>query len=216
MNSEKLIAFFQRITFVFLFILTKLFIKLEVFGKEHIEALKPPVIIVANHKGYFDHWLLGMAAVRRFDSPLLPVRFFTADKYLKVWWTGWGYFTKLSGAFPTRRGEGLEVSLKESMEILKNGGTIVFYPEGKIMKDSGEIGKPRRGIGALALWSNAKIIPAAIKRTNGSGAPNQIIFGAPFKVKEIIPTEKLRNTEENYIFAAEAIMDKVRDLYYGA
>ncbi len=210
-----LILFLQKITFIILTVFIRLFIRLEIYGIENILSLKPPVIIVANHKGYFDHWLLGMSAVRRFNSPLLPLRFFAADKYFKIWWTGWGYFTRLSGAFPTRRGEGLEVSLKESMEILTNGGTIIFYPEGKIIRGSSEIGKPRRGIGALGLWSNAKIIPAAIKRANDSGKANRVIFGAPFLVKDVVPKDKLKHTEENYIFAAEAIMEKVKDLYHG-
>lgn len=209
-----MVLFLQKITFITLTILVRLFIKFTVYGKENIVSLKPPVIIVANHKSYFDHWLIGFALVEKSDLSFLPLRLFAADWLFKVWWTGWGLLLKLGGAFRARKGEGLEVSLKEPIEILKNGGTLMFYPEGKIIKDSQLVGEPRRGVGALAMWSGAKILPVAIKGSRHLSKGVSIIFGEPFFIKDILQNDKLKNDESDYIVAAEAIMSKVRKLYF--
>jgi len=211
-----LVLLLHKITFFILIVVTKLFIKVEVVGRENIRDLRSPVIVVANHKNYFDHWLLGFALVNnKVNSPFLPLRFFAADRFFKVWWTGWGLLMKINGAFPAYKGQGLEISLKEPIEILKNGGTVVFYPEGVTVRDPNKIGEPKRGIGALALWSNEKILPVAIK---GSGKLNdgvKIIFGKPFYIREILSSNPdLKGDDNDFITAANAVMGKVGDLFY--
>jgi 1-acyl-sn-glycerol-3-phosphate acyltransferase len=100
------------------------------------------------------------------------------------------------------------------MEILMNGGTVIFYPEGKTVKESNKLAEPRRGIGALGIWSGSKILPVAIKRAHGSQKTNEVIFGKSFLVKDIIPRSKLQHTDENYMFAAKAIMARIKKIYF--
>lgn len=211
-----MVLFLQKITLVIFAVIIRLFIKFEVSGREHTQNLKPPVIVVSNHKDYFDHWLIGYALLGRLNSPFFPLRFFAADWLFKVWWTGWGFLLKAGGAFPAYKGQGLEVSLKKPMEILKRGGTIMFYPEGKVIRDSDVIGEPRRGIGALSLWSGAKILPAAIKGSNNMKEGVEIIFGEPFFIKDILSKDKLKGDGSDYITAAEAVMGKVKELFHGS
>ena len=203
----------QKITFLFVAIYIKLFVKLEVFGRENLNGLKPPLIVVANHKSYFDHWLLGYALMGGPGSPFIPLRFFTSDYFFNVWWTGWGVFLKATGAFRTHRGEGLEVSLKEPMDILKKGGTVIFYPEGGIVKNP-DIGKPKRGIGALGFWSKERILPVSIKGSNDKNSGVKITFGQPFYIKDITKEPELRGDGNDYRDAANAVMDKVKGLFH--
>jgi glycerol-3-phosphate dehydrogenase (NAD(P)+) len=211
-----LVSLLHKATFFILLVATKFFVKVEVVGLENIKDLKPPVIVVANHKSYFDHWLLGFTLVsNKVNSPFLPIRFFAADHFFKVWWTGWGILMKINGAFPARKGEGLGISLREPMEILKNRGTVIFYPEGGMVKTPNKIGEPKRGIGALALWSNEKVLPVAIKGSDKLSDGVKIIFGKPFRIGEIVrPNPDLKGNDSDYMTAAKAIMGKVGDLFY--
>ena len=178
-------------------------------------SLERPFIVVANHKSYFDHWLICFALVKIMGLKVLPFRFFTADYFFKRWWTGWGAFLRAYGAYRTHKGEGLAVSLKESIEILSKGGAIVFYPEGRAVRSDDVIGEPRRGIGALALWSGAKILPVAINGSNDMVSGVKIAFGKPFLIKGILDKSNLKGDESDYPMVAEVVMDKVKDLFYG-
>lgn len=183
-------------------------------GIEKIEGLKPPLIVVANHKAYFDHWLLGYALMRSPNSPFVPLRFFAADNLFKKWWTGWGVFLTVMGAFRAHRGEGLNISLKTPIEILKIGGTVAFYPEGGIFRSKDDVGSPKRGIGALGFWSKEKILPVAIKGSDNMRTGVKIIFGDPFYIKDIVKEPELKGDETDYMEAANAVMNKVRDLFH--
>lgn len=204
----------QKLTFLVLAVLKRFFIKLEVIGKENIENLKSPVIVVSNHKDYFDHWLLGAALVTSWSSPLLPLRFFTADRFFKTWRSLWGLLLHLYGCIPTHKKEGLKVSLRQAIDILKDRGVVVFYPEGKVVRDENVIGKPRRGIGALALWSGAQILPVAIKGSNEIDRGVKIIIGKPFFIKNSNSKIKLTGREEDYVSVANFVMDEVKELYF--
>lgn len=209
-----MVLFLQKITFTVLTVTLRFFVKLELIHQENIVSLERPFIVVANHKDYFDHWLICFALVKIMGFNVLPFRFFAADFLFKKWWTGWGVFLRAYGAYRTHKGEGLEMSLKESIEILSKGGAILFYPEGKAVRDPNVIGEPRQGIGALALWSGAKILPVAIKGSNNMGNGVRIAFGKPFLLKGILDKNNLKGNESDYPMVAEVIMNKVKDLFY--
>ena len=210
-----MVLFLQKINFITLTVALRFFVKLELIHKENIVSLERPFIVVANHKSYFDHWLICFALVKIMGLQVLPFRFFTADYFFKRWWTGWGLLLKAYGAFPAHKGEGLEVSLKESIEILSKGGAVVFYPEGRAVRDPNVIGEPRRGIGALALWSGAKILPVAIKGSNDMRNGVKITFGKPFLIKGVLDKSSLKGDESDYPMVAGVIMNKVKDLFHG-
>ena len=65
------------------------------------------------------------------------------------------------GVFPVRRGHRDAEAFKTAHAILGRGGMIVMYAEAGRSR-SGELGKPRHGIGRLALESGAPVVPCAI------------------------------------------------------
>ncbi len=206
-----LFLFFQKITWIVMFFLTRFVHKFEVIGKENIENIKPPLIVAANHKSYWDHFFFGAAAAPRFNSPFLPFRFLASDYLFK---TFLGIFIFLLGGFSNHKGRGLEISLKKPLAILKNNGALIFYPEGGMVREINKIGEPKRGIGALALWSGVPIIPAATVGTRDRRNGIKIIFGRPFFIKDLYKTQNKPYAEEDFIKASRIIMGKIKELYF--
>lgn len=190
--------------------------KFEVIGAEYLNELeskqKGPLIIVMNHKSFWDHFFLGAAL--KFDSPLWPLRFIAADWLFRN--PFWMPLTALFGGFPTNKGRGLKVSLKIPMDILKNNGTVVFYPEGRIVKEDNIISEPKRGIGALSLWTKILILPAAIKGSRGMRQRKNVklTFGESFYIQNLVTVNNPNPTKKDFSQAKKIIMDKVKKLYF--
>ena len=73
-------------------------------------------------------------------------------------WTGW-LLSRL-GAFPIRRGQSDETEIEAAQLITDRGGTVVIFPEGTRIR-TGSLGRPKRGVGRLALETGAPVLPAA-------------------------------------------------------
>jgi len=74
----------------------------------------------------------------------------------------YGMSFRLLGAFPTFTGQGLDKSLFIPKEILKTKGTVIFFPEGKCVRDD-SLNRPKRGAGVLASqFPDMSILPIAI------------------------------------------------------
>jgi len=205
-----IISLAQRITWLAMLLLNCFLFRLRVSGKESTGRLKSgPLIIACNHKSFWDNFFLDYAL--GFNFPTL--RFMTADWVFKKWW---GFIAVILGGFPIFKKQGLEVSLKKPLKILRNKGVVVIYPEGKIIKESNLVGKPRRGVGALGLWSNATILPVAIKGSRGmrNKKKAEVKFGSPFLIRDLMSPASLNPTMEDFAEASEIIMDKIRDLFY--
>lgn len=194
-----------------MFFLTRFVYKFEVISKENIEDIKPPFIIAANHKSYWDHFFLGAAAAPKFNSSFLPFRFLASDYLFR---TLFGPFIVLLGGFRNYRGRGLEISLKKPLVILKNNGALIFYPEGGMVREADKIGEPRKGVGALALWSGVRIVPAALKGTRNRKDGIKVIFGQPFFIKDLYNPQNQPYAEEDFAKASRIIMDKIKELYF--
>ncbi|MDO8600469.1 MAG: lysophospholipid acyltransferase family protein [bacterium] len=171
MKRWRLYLWSQRIAGLIFYILSiisyatfgLLFFRLRVVGRENVENLYGPLIVTPNHKSYVDHFFL-MAALP-FFSRLLPARAIAADWLFEIpnWkggflvrWTLW-----LCGAYPTRRGSGLDVSLRKPLEVLRKGYVAAIYPEGGIRFRPG-VHPVKIGAAYLAQKSGAPILPVAI------------------------------------------------------
>jgi len=73
----------------------------------------------------------------------------------------------------------MEKSLEKPVEVLKKGGTVIFFPEGKRYFDD-ELHEPKLGAGILALkFPDVLILPVAIFGTNRIGSFWSIICRRP-------------------------------------
>lgn len=143
-----------------------LFFTIEAEGLENLEGLSGPLIIAANHKSFVDHFFV-LALFPR-ENKLMPLRGVAADWLFRVPWYKLGFFIRWGlnalGAYPAKAGQGLSVSLKHPLEILKDGGTVGIYPEGGIYFRRGikELKDMKIGAAVLAKESGAPILPIAI------------------------------------------------------
>ncbi len=127
-----------------------LYFRLRRLGREHV----PPggVILAANHRSFLDPFAIGCAVKR-------PIFFVAKQELFRNRLIGW--FLNCMGAFPVRRGESDEESVKTALALLEGGHAVVIFPEGTRIR-SGSLAQPKRGVGRLALQSGAPVVPIAV------------------------------------------------------
>jgi glycerol-3-phosphate dehydrogenase (NAD(P)+) len=126
------------------------YFRLRRLGREHIPA--GGVILAANHRSFLDPFAVGCCLPR-------PVYFVAKQELFKNPMLGW--ILNCMGAFPIRRGESDEESMETAQQLLDRGDAVVIFPEGTRIP-AGSLGKPKRGVGRLALESGAPVVPIAV------------------------------------------------------
>jgi 1-acyl-sn-glycerol-3-phosphate acyltransferase len=120
-------------------------------GREHIPA-QGPVIVAANHRSFLDPFVIGTMARR-------PMYYVAKEELFRKRWMAW--VLNALGAFPVRRGAGDEDTISTAKAILARGDIVLIFPEGTRTRP-GSLGKPKRGVGRLALESGAPVVPVSV------------------------------------------------------
>src|SRR6516164_8717936 len=128
------------------------YLGLRRIGREHIPA-EGPVILASNHRSFFDPFIIGTMTRR-------PV-YYVAKKELFGYSRLLGWVLNALGAFPVDRGAGDQDSIDTAEATLNRGDIVLMFPEGTRTRP-GSLGKPRRGVGRLALETGAPVVPIAI------------------------------------------------------
>lgn len=110
------------------------------------------VIVAYNHKSYWDPVIAGATCPRK-------LRFMAKEELFKN--PLFGRLIKALGAFPISRGRGDIGAVKGSLKILKEGNTMLIFPEGHRSKD-GQIGSAKPGVAAIAHRARVPVVPACI------------------------------------------------------
>lgn len=165
-------------------ILIRLFYRVQIRGREHLSNLQTPVIIASNHKTLFDVFLIGTSLP--FASRFFPLRFMTEEirfrgpvleflrKLLVL-----QFIYRLTGGFPSRRGEGVEKAISHPLKLLAGGQTVLMFPEGGLIRED-VLGVFYPGTAVLAAKSGVFVLPLSMRF---SGRQFSLSFGAPFKLK---------------------------------
>ena len=152
-------------------LLFKLLFRIEVRGRENIPS-KGPLIIASNHLSFLDPPLVGVSSPRRLHYMAVVETF----KFFFI-----GNLISRLGAFPVkRRGADIEAT-KKALKILKDREAMLIFIEGT-RSPSGELLKPKPGVGMLAYRSGATIIPALIVGSHRA-LPFKGRFIRPRKIK---------------------------------
>jgi 1-acyl-sn-glycerol-3-phosphate acyltransferase len=163
-----------------------------------------PVIVAPNHFSFLDHFFVAVFLRRKVHFMAKSQLFSRPMQFI---------YTH-GGVFPVRRGHRDEEAFKTAHAILGRGDVIVMYAEAGRSR-SGELGKPRHGIGRLALESGAAVVPTAIAGSEGARnwrklqfPPVTVQFGEPLRFERVDEP-----TKEQSQHASEIVFERVREMH---
>src|SRR5688500_10389497 len=128
-----------------------LYFRLSRIGREHVPE-HGPVIFAANHRSFLDPFVIATIARR-------PMYYVAKEELFRNRVLGW--WLNALGACPVRRGAGDADMLETAKAILERGDSVLIFPEGTRIRP-GSLGRPKRGVGRLALESGAPVVPVAV------------------------------------------------------
>lgn len=167
-GTSRVIYYLARALLVPCFLL---WFRLSRTGRGHAR-FKGGMIVAANHRSFLDPFVIGAFLPWR-----RRLQFVAKVELFERRWQGW-VLSRL-GAFPIRRGQSDETAMETAALIVERGGTVVIFPEGTRIR-KGALGRPRRGVGRLALETGAPVLPVAV---SGSEAVRRGWRIRPRKVK---------------------------------
>lgn len=203
-------------------ILFKIFCGFEIRGMENLKKVKGPVIFAGNHSSEWDGPLIRTAfpMISRFGPMFYVSReksFYTDSGWRKYIYGGTLF--KIVGAYPVMAGQkNYEASLVNYIKIIKDGGSVTIFPEGRRTKD-GSFGDPKGGVAFLACATNTLVVPVGIQgivRLNAKEFFSRkrkliLTYGKPIFPDDIVGKEERQNTEK-YKEGAEKIMEEIKKL----
>jgi glycerol-3-phosphate dehydrogenase (NAD(P)+) len=128
-----------------------LYFRLSRIGREHIPA-EGPFILASNHRSFLDPFVIGMMARR-------PLYFMTKKEAFINRPVAW--VLSALGAYPIDRGASDQEAMATTKAILERGDGVLIFPEGTRTRP-GPLGRPKRGVGRLALEMGVPVIPVAL------------------------------------------------------
>ena len=177
-----------------------LILDVHISGREHVPA-KGACIVASNHLS----WV---------DVPLVPAYMRRKVVYMakeELFYGRLGWFVRLLGAFPVKRGEADRQSLRAADTQLKAGKIFIIFPEGTRSKTH-RMAKGHVGLGMIALRSGVPVIPVAVygsEKTLKTFRPRvTVIFGEPM----ILAPRGNKITREDIEEATDAVMRRIASM----
>jgi 1-acyl-sn-glycerol-3-phosphate acyltransferase len=128
-----------------------IYFRMSRIGREHIPR-RGPVIVAANHRSFLDPFVIATMARR-------PMYYVAKKEMFASRLQAW--FLSALGAFPVDRGASDAESIETAKAILARGDIVLIFPEGTRTRP-GSLGKPKRGVGRLALETGVPVVPVAV------------------------------------------------------
>jgi 1-acyl-sn-glycerol-3-phosphate acyltransferase len=180
-----------------------LFYRARCIGSDHIPAAGP-AIIAPNHFSFLDHFFVAVYLRRK-------VSFVAKSQLFK---RPLQFILTHGGTFPIRRGHRDDEAFETAHTVLGRGDLVVMYAEAGRSR-SGELGKPRHGLGRLALETGAPVIPTAIVGSERARNWKRLQFPkVTLQFGEPIRFERVESpTKEQAQAASEVVFEEVQRMH---
>ncbi|MEA2031334.1 MAG: lysophospholipid acyltransferase family protein [candidate division Zixibacteria bacterium] len=177
---------------------------LRIFGQDNIPKTGG-FLLASNHISYFDPPLIGSCTSRE-------VYFFGKRELFRN--PLFGQILVRVNTLPVKRGVVDRQAIKTSIDIIRKGYGLTFFPEGTRSK-TGKLLPPRPGLGLIATQAQCPIVPSVIVGSNQFRScmvrKNRIIvrFGEPFPADWV---KSFNHTKESYREISQAVMARIAEL----
>lgn len=153
-------------------IILHIFGRWKIEGREHIPP-EGPLIVVCNHRSYWDPVLVGCAFTREIHF-MAKAELFSYPILKTV--------LNLVGAFPIKRGQSDRTALRTAINLLKENEVIGIFPEGTRSKTQ-ELLPFKSGVSMMAYKAQCSILPMAVVNSSkallGWWYPVKVVIGQP-------------------------------------
>lgn len=157
------------------------------------------VLICSNHISNWDPTVLGCFMPRR-------MAFMAKEELFRRPLLGW--LMHSLHAFPIKRGTGDRGAIRVALELLSHGQALVMFPEGTRQKDGSKLIRSlERGIGLLAVRSEAMIQPVIIQGPYRIFHRTRVTFGEPFAITDVLRAP----LEQQAIHQGKILVDEATD-----
>jgi 1-acyl-sn-glycerol-3-phosphate acyltransferase len=208
---------------------------MNVFGIENVETTDThrPLILVANHRSFFDMYTVSSVLFRRTKRPMnlyFPVRakfFYTNPvgwfvNLVMGWWSMYPPFFREEGEAKKREFDKFSVRELLRLAAEKTPNVIGFHPEGKrnLNDDPYSFLPAQPGIGKVIYTAHPQVIPVFIAGL-GNDLPKQILgnwrggekvriwFGEPVDLNEFYERADRKRTHKEL---ADHLMHSISEL----
>lgn len=154
-------------------------IRLYYDTKEAAKAIKGGAIIVSNHVGFSDPFVLQCCfAYRRFH-------FLAMEELFEKKFTAWIYKHVFLTAPISRSKPSIKV-IKDCSTLAENGNIVCLFPEGHINVQENTVDPFKGGAILMAYKAGVPIVPVYHKKRTSIWHKTRVAIGKPFNVKEFI------------------------------
>lgn len=173
--------------------------QLKVIGQENIPKTGP-VILAPTHRSRWDALLIPYAAGKPITGRDLRYMV-SADEIKGIQ----GWFIRRMGGFPVNTKQPGIGSIRHGVELLRNGGSLVIFPEGNIFQD-GRVHPLKPGMARIALQAESgksdiglKIVPVSIRFSQlvpHWGCDATVTIGSPISVANYCSKSAKKGAQE--------------------
>jgi len=163
-------------------------------------------IFACNHLSYVDPPLVGSTLPRE-------VHFMAKEELFKN--PAFAWLIERYNAIPVRRGAFYRRAMERALSLLARGRSLLIFPEGTRTKGEG-LGKPRKGVGYLALHSGVPVVPLYVHGSNRLASallrrPRlAVVQGRPLRLT--VPVEPRSLKPEDYAEYSAMVMEAISAL----
>lgn len=188
--------------------------RLEVRGLEHLRDLKTNAVFACNHTSELDVFVV--PASLPIWSRFLPMFYISRERAFyqragaRQRFYG-GRLFRAGGGYPATPGlKDYDQALKEHLRILRDGGNVCIFPEGRITPD-GSVGQGKGGVAHLSYATKRPIVPVYIQGLYKFKLFQKITvtFGAP--IYEAAQAARIPSYDE-FKNMAQNVMNRIRAL----